>query len=442
MATGHVQPQVLPFRRAREGKMLGGVAAGLAQHLRQRPLVVRLWLVGLCALGGFGAVLYAALWIVVRQTQSAAAAPPGLAAADRLGLRPRRWRERVGDMGQQTALAMLAIGLLVLAQGLGIGLSPRLFWPAVVMGAGLVLVWMQTDVAERRDWTRTRGAPFAASLFHADGKRAIARIAAGIVVVLVGIVAYVATSVRPSELSRVLAAVVVVVVGLSLIIGPWLLGLLRQLGDERSERILSQERADVAAHLHDSVLQTLALIQRQADEPREVVRLARSQERDLRSWLYESPASSDSSLRVALERTAAEVEEHYSVPIDVVTVGDCEGDPRMATIAKAAREAMVNASKHAKAARVDVFAEVDDDEVAVFIRDRGVGFDKSLVPDDRLGVRSSIVERMHRHGGTAAVHSEPGLGTEVRLRMPRIAAPGSRDGQFGRDRTTSNGNDE
>jgi signal transduction histidine kinase len=176
----------------------------------------------------------------------------------------------------------------------------------------------------------------------------------------------------------------------------------------------------VAAHLHDSVLQTLALIQRQADDPREVVRLARSQERDLRNWLYGATTATESSLQAALERVAAEVEERYGVPIEVVAVGDCDADARTEPLVLAAREALVNAAKHSRASRVDVFAEIGTDEVTVFVRDRGVGFDGDAVPADRLGVRNSIVARMQRHGGSASVRSAPGEGTEVRLTMPRL----------------------
>jgi signal transduction histidine kinase len=203
----------------------------------------------------------------------------------------------------------------------------------------------------------------------------------------------------------------------------------RELRDERTERALSQQQADVAAHLHDSVLQTLALIQRQASDPREVVRLARSQERDLRGWLYGVPASPDSSLRIALERVAAEVEEQHGVLIEVVVVGDCPVDPAVHALVRAAREALVNAATHAQMDRVDVFAEVEGNEVTAFVRDRGVGFDPDAIADGRMGVRGSIIERMQRHGGTATVRSTPGGGTEVRLTIkvaPEVHRAGSR----------------
>jgi signal transduction histidine kinase/phage shock protein PspC (stress-responsive transcriptional regulator) len=423
MAANSADTVVSPYRRAQDGKMLAGVAAGLAEHLRLRPIVVRLWFVGLTAVCGFGIVLYAALWIPVPQATPDPTGPAGRATAERLGMRTRSWRARVGDMGQLAALAVLAIGLLVLAHGVGIGVDARLYLPAAVIGVGLVLVWRQTDAAERRDWARTRGVPIATAVLQADGNRAVLRIGAGVAAVLIGIGAYVATSVRPADLSRLLVAIAVVVAGLVLIVGPWLLRLVRQLGAERNERILSQERADVAAHLHDSVLQTLALIQRQAEDPREVVRLARSQERDHRNWLYGATAATETSLQAAMHRAAAEVEERYGVPIEVVAVGDREADARTEPLVLAAREALVNAAKHSHAARVDVFAEIGADEATVFVRDRGVGFDAESVPADRLGVRNSILARMQRHGGTAQVRSEPGEGTEVRLTMPWAPKP-------------------
>jgi signal transduction histidine kinase len=209
------------------------------------------------------------------------------------------------------------------------------------------------------------------------------------------------------------------VLGLGLIVGPWLVRLSTDLGQERAERIRSQERADVAAHLHDSVLQTLALIQRSADDPATVARLARAQERDLRSWLYDSAATDSGSFAAALRQMAAEVEDGFGVPVEVVCVGDLPGSAAVRPVVLAAREAMVNAAKHAGVDKVDTYAEVAEDAVEVFVRDRGVGFDPTTIAADRHGVRDSIVHRLERHGGTAVVRSTPGQGTEVRLRLPR-----------------------
>ena len=182
----------------------------------------------------------------------------------------------------------------------------------------------------------------------------------------------------------------------------------------------------MAAHLHDSVLQTLALIQKKAHEPRAVVQLARKQERDLRTWLYGEGAD-ESSFAAALTKAATEVEDAHGVPVEVVTVGDVRLDPGIQAVVQAAREAAVNAAKHSGADKVDIFAEVADDGVEVFVRDRGAGFDLDGVPEDRLGVRRSIIERMERHGGRAEIRSAPGEGTEVRLSATVRRSEGTTD---------------
>ncbi len=183
----------------------------------------------------------------------------------------------------------------------------------------------------------------------------------------------------------------------------------------RSARIRSQERAEVAAHLHDSVLQTLALVQKRAEDPREVAALARRQERELRAWLNNTRPAGEETLASALEAAAEEVEGDHHVPIEVVTVGDGPLDERAAALVAAAREALVNASKFAGPEPISLYVEVTDERVEVFVRDRGPGFAVDEVPNDRRGVRDSIVGRMERHGGRATVHSTPGYGTEVEL---------------------------
>jgi signal transduction histidine kinase len=215
----------------------------------------------------------------------------------------------------------------------------------------------------------------------------------------------------------VLLAVVVVLVAATLILAPWWLRLVRGLSAERTERIRSQERAEVAAHLHDSVLQTLALMQKRVDDPREVAALARRQERELRAWLNGRRASGEQTVALALESAAAEVEEAHGVPIEVVAVGDAPLDERAEALVAAAREAMVNAAKFA--GPVALYAEVDAERIEVFVRDRGPGFDPAAVPADRRGVSESIVGRMERHGGRAVVNTAPGEGTEIELVISR-----------------------
>jgi signal transduction histidine kinase len=211
--------------------------------------------------------------------------------------------------------------------------------------------------------------------------------------------------------------VAVVLIAFTVILAPWWIRLVRGLAQERAERIRSQERAEVAAHLHDSVLQTLALVQKRADDPREVAALARRQERELRAWLNNTRPSGTATLAGALETAAAEVEADHHVPIDVVTVGDGPLDDRATALVAAAREALVNASKFAGPEPISLYAEVENGRAEVFVRDRGPGFDPEEAAKDRRGVKDSIIGRMERHGGQATIHSTPGSGTEVELVM-------------------------
>jgi signal transduction histidine kinase len=210
--------------------------------------------------------------------------------------------------------------------------------------------------------------------------------------------------------------------GLAVVLGPWLHRLGAEITAERAERVRTQERADVAAHLHDSVLQTLALIQSSAQDPGRVAQLARAQERDLRAWLYGATDAPADRLAAALRAVAAEVEDTHGVPVQVVTVGDAPLTSRVEALVAATREALANAVRHSGAGRVDLYAEVSGGAAEVFVRDRGRGFDQDTVPLDRLGVRGSIVDRMARHGGDTTIRSAPGDGTEVRLSLPDVGA--------------------
>jgi phage shock protein PspC (stress-responsive transcriptional regulator) len=402
--------------------MLAGVCGGLADHLGLDPLHVRVAFALLAALSGFGLLLYGAYWIVVPQERPDETAPAGIAAASRRGLRERA-RRRAEDTGQLVALLVLGVGLVLLLHTTPFGLSPNLLWPALVVAAGLALLWRQADeVPTGVDQPEAAAAAPWWSLF-AGGSRwvMVLRLVGGVALVGVGLGSFLAVSggLRLQDLGQVVFGVAIVLLGATLMIGPWLLRTWRTLAEERRDRIRTQAHADLAAHLHDSVLQTLALIQKQAGDPREVIRLARSQERDLRGFLYGEAAPAEESLAAALRRVGAEVEDDHRVPVEVVTVGDAPLDDRMRALLAAAREAMVNAARHAGADAVDVFAETDPATVTVFVRDRGKGFDLTTVPDDRMGLRHSIVGRMERHGGRATVRTAPGEGTEVRLEMDR-----------------------
>jgi signal transduction histidine kinase len=227
----------------------------------------------------------------------------------------------------------------------------------------------------------------------------------------------------------VLLAVLAALVGIGVLTVPFWLRLVSDLGEERRARIRTEERAEIAAHLHDSVLQTLALIQKQAEAPREVLRLARGQERQLRGWLYgpsgygrpaDGESSGAESLSEAISRACGEVEDTFAIQVQQVVVGDCPLDEKLVGLIYAAREAVVNAAKHAGVSEVSVYAEIEPEVVTIFVRDRGKGFDPKAVPADRHGLADSIRGRMERNGGELRLRTAPGEGTEVQLQMPRV----------------------
>jgi signal transduction histidine kinase/phage shock protein PspC (stress-responsive transcriptional regulator) len=420
MSTDTSAPATGPRKafRSTDERLLGGVATGLARHLGFDATYVRAAFVLLTALGGLGVALYAGLWLILPTDTHLEQTTPGLEAATRQGKRPGRTR-RMQDVGPLVALAAVALGIVVLAQTV-IG-SSVVFWPVLLGVVGIAVLWRQADEAQRERWVDSSGRiDFFRAVLGSGGVAAWARLAAGVALLLGALVLFAVQtgqSGRVGVVRDVVLAGVLGVAGLALMVGPWLFRLTGDLSEERAARVRSQERADMAAHLHDSVLQTLALIQKHASDGRMVATLARAQERDLRSWLYGEEPPPDTSVASALKAAAAEVEDSHGVPVEVVTVGDAPVSERLRPLVLAAREAMVNAAQHSGADQVDVYAEAGPQATEVFVRDRGRGFDQDQVPDDRLGVRNSILDRMHRHGGTAEVRSTPGTGTEVRLAM-------------------------
>jgi len=394
--------------RSPDDKVVAGVCGGLAEHLGLESSMVRVAFVVLTVLGGMGIVLYVAFWAVVPQRKGPAPAAPAR--------RPRLPHGRV----DRRALLLLAIGGLLLVRQTGIWFGDAVVWPLVAAAVGVALIWRQADAAQRARWAASARNPM-----EGGDRRAMAlRVAGGGVLLLTGVGGVFAAHSGIRAAWGGIVALVVIVAGLAVITGPWWWRLAADLGVERRDRIRAEERAEVAAHLHDSVLQTLALIQNKADQPREVQRLARGQERELRTWLF-GPRDDHggASLTAALESAAAEVEDTHGVPIEVVPVGDCGLDQHVSALVLAAKEAMVNASKFSGAARVQVFSEVEGDRIAVFVRDKGAGFDPAAVGEDRRGIAESIVGRMSRHGGHAEVHSAPGDGTEVELTLTRTPTP-------------------
>ncbi|GAA2414835.1 ATP-binding protein [Streptomyces viridochromogenes] len=405
--------------RSSDGRWLGGVARGLAGHLGLPVIWVRLVFVGLFMADGLGALLYAAFWFFV---------PLGIGGVDAQRPSPfttetasdgrRRLVARKPDKGQIVALLLMVVVAMVFVGSVDVGNGAKAYLlPAVLVGAGVALVWRQADNARRARWMEV-------------GRRrrtlTLLRAAAGVVLVTTGVSGIFVLQGSAAHLGSILQAALAVLVGITLLAGPYLVRMTQDLSEERLMRIRAQERAEVAAHVHDSVLHTLTLIQRNAENANEVRRLARAQERDLRTWLYKpegtgkDEADEPTHLADAVRRNAAEVEDKHGVPIEVVVVGDCPLDERTAAQMQAAREAMVNAAKYGgEGGAVQVYAEVEGRTVFVSVRDRGPGFDLDAIPADRMGVRESIIGRMERNGGTARLRAVPDGGTEVELEMER-----------------------
>ncbi|MFE5585449.1 PspC domain-containing protein [Kitasatospora sp. NPDC056531] len=449
--------------------MLGGVAHGLAVHLGLPVRWVRLAFVLLFFAQGIGALLYAAFWFVVpigigepsqrggthwvnvngvyiptspwlrpgtpltksgggwvgrlrellqHALQGEPVTPPAaqgeVAGATGAAEAAGAGKNEQGGIGQLAALVMLVIGLIALLNVLGWQTAKPYTWPLLAIGVGVALVWRQADDSR---WQRWFG------IEEGEKRRgAYTRVGAGVLLAVVGTIALLAMQGSGSTLGSVIEASLAVLAGVLVLLGPYGLRMWQDLGAERTARIRAQERAEIAAHIHDSVLHTLTLIQRRAEDPKEVLRLARSQERELRLWLYRPEAAAEAApdtMAETLRVAVAEVEDRHGVPVELVIVGDCPMDEKIAAQMQAAREATVNAAKYGGGGPVQVYAEVEGRTVSVFIRDHGPGFDPDTVPEDRMGVRESIIGRMKRHGGTARVRPAAGGGTEVELEMER-----------------------
>jgi signal transduction histidine kinase len=400
--------------RRSDRKLIAGVASGLGDSFGVEPNLVRLAFLVLSLAGGAGIVLYLAGWLWL----------PTDARASSSQLAGRRRTDAV----QLFALGAITLGTLLLSRSVGLGLPDTLIWPIVLAAMGTALIVGRSgrpiDGVISELMSRVRGATADGQPLAPRERVSTARVVVGGALVVAGVGAFLATQGTFRAVGQGLLAVGVILGGLGLVFGPWLWRLWTALVEERTERIRADERSEMAAHLHDSVLQTLALIQRRADEPRAVVGLARAQERELRTWLFgRRAADAELELGDALEAAAADVEQHEGVPVEVVLVGGmCRLDDRLQALVLAAREAMVNAARHSGAPMIAVYEEVEADEVTVFVRDRGRGFCPESVPTDRGGIAESITGRMQRQGGCAILRSSPGRGTEVELRVRRAGS--------------------
>lgn len=381
------------FERSADDRLLTGAAAGLGERLEVDPLAVRLAFVLLALAGGVGFIAYLVTMATSRDPDGAAPTVPA---------RP--------TVRRTLGFAMGVAGVLLILREAGLWFGDGVVWPAALLVTGSVLLWGRAD--EGRSWW---------ARFLPDLHGGPLRVAAGLALIGVGVSVFIVSSSIQGLLRNAgFVALALGVAGL-VIVGPWVARLIGQLAEERRERIRSQERATISAHLHDSVLQTLASIQR-TDDPRRMAALARTQERELRGWLYGRPVTgAPTTLSAAIDLIADEVEREHGVAIEAVTVGDAPLDDTIVALVSAAREALVNAAVHSGARSVSLFAEVESGEIEVFVRDQGVGFDRATVGPDRRGVVDSIEGRVRRAGGTASIVSMPGRGTEVTLRSPKAA---------------------
>ena len=385
----------IEFARSSTDRMLFGVCGGFAKRYGVDTYVVRIALLVLTLAGGVGVVLYVVGWGISRSPDDhmATATAPEVVSARSL------------------ATVVATGGLLMTARNVGLWPGDAIMLPAVVVASGSALLWYRGRDSHPEQDPLER-------VLH--GRVTPLRSLGGVLLAIAGVVALTARGVRLAQLPAALAALAMALAGTAVLVGPYVGRLTTQLRDAARARIRDQERNDMAAHLHDSVLQTLALMQRAAADPRRMVMLARRQERELRSWLYDVKASAAvGSLTARAEGIAAEVELDHGLPVDLVVVGDVTVTPAVDALLMAVREATVNAAKHAQADLVSVYIEVEPNTITAFVRDKGVGFSTAEIGNDRRGIAMSIRDRLDRVGGSAELESSIGAGTEWELMVPR-----------------------
>ena len=401
-----------PLRRDPADRLAGGVASGVAAWRGMSATTVRIVFVLLALVStGWFVPLYVVGWLLI----------PAAGEETSIGSKAR---SDARGIALAAGLASLLVLALLVAGTLNDGWFAGWAWPQIVSVAGLVLIWRNATPDEQATLRRLAEPLGAAAGPAKPGRRSAIRLTVAGIMVFGG-AAWLATTHASLALLRPLGGVVLIIAGIVLSLGPWWLRIARDLVLERQAKVRAQERLDIASRVHDSVLQTLALIQRRADDPQKVVQLARLQERELRTWLFEGRGpdeDADMTFATGVRSLVVDVETRYGVQVEAVTVGDCEFDENLNALLAAAREATVNAAKWSGASVISLFAEVEPAEVSLVVRDRGKGFDPSSVPVDRKGLAESIHGRMARRGGTATVSTAPGEGTKVSLRMPRTAA--------------------
>lgn len=396
MTTPVATPSRAPFGlRRSEDRLIAGICGGISATSGIATVYVRAAFIVLSLVWGLGVVLYVAAWATTLDlpTIEEASEEPAPAA---------------GRQAHLGAGAML-LSALILVRSIGIWPGDGVFWPAAAIVVGSAFLLDQRGIDSR---------DFLASLVDPKDSSTRRRSIVGVVLLIAGLAMFGSSAIP--QLGTTVLAVAVTGIGVTVLFGPWMWRLAKDLGDERSERARQEERAEMAAHLHDSVLQTLALIQR-TEDPKRMLTLARGQERELRRWLYDrAPDAGTGSLSVLLQSTVDRLEADFDLPIDLVIAGGDVEDDFVVPLSAATGEAIANAAKHSGALKVSVYVEVSPEAVDVWVADQGKGFDTSTVHADRRGISDSIIARMRRHGGTATISSEPGEGTEVHLHMERV----------------------
>jgi signal transduction histidine kinase len=407
----HFGRRVRSLRRSPDNRVLAGVCGAVSSATGIDAMWVRIGFVLLAIGSGVMVLVYAMAWLLIPMEGESA------------NIYSRAINDRRGIRLIAAILIPLLIAVQLVTSSLHVTFIGFLGWPTFLAAGVVILIWRNANESEKA-FIDHDVVPLLGADTHGHGRRwLVARVVGGVLIGAAGIVVLVMGHTTVAALRPVGGAALVVAASV-IIFGPWWLSLVRELIAERQARALAEERAQMAAHVHDSVLQTLALIQRSSDDPQNVVRLARAQERELRAWLFEgrSPGAISEDATMLAEGVGLlqrQVEADHGIAVQVVMVGDCELDEALRALLDAAREATVNAAKWSGADQVSVYAEVEPDTVMLYVRDRGTGFDPDTVPDDRQGIAQSIRARMGRFGGAAVVRSTPGEGAEVQLSMPR-----------------------
>ena len=384
-----------------EDRALAGVAAAAGRRIGVDAAFVRVAFAVLSLAGGAGVFVYLLAWATTPEVDGGdvhEAPEPNLRRA--------------------AALGMQVLGVMLLLRSIGLWLGDPLVWPLTLAALGSCVLWTRSDERRRARWSgiASRERPLEALL---AGSASLPRRALGAALALSGLLALLAANVALADVGGALVAFAVAVAGVVLLLGPAVWRLLQQVDEERRERIRSEERAEIGAHLHDSVLHTLALIQR-SGSPQEIATLARSQERELRAWLQgRSGHDRAETVHSALESVAARIEATELTAVDVIVVGDAPLDGQLTAVVAAIGEAATNAARYAGVAEVSIYVEVEAEKVTAYVRDEGKGFDPATVPTGRRGIAHSIRGRIERHGGTVTIDSSPGQGTEITMTVPR-----------------------